>query len=59
MNHLAAKLNIDVNNPEDWMKLKISDIVNNGGGKILPYYTNSKERLLKTLYPQYPNIILE
>ncbi len=51
MDELAKKLNII--DKEEWYKITIKTIQQNGGSGLLSKYNGSPRKLLTTVYPEY------
>ncbi len=52
MDGLAKKLNIE--DKEDWYKVKGPSLLEHGGGRLLMIYNGSMSKLLSSVYPEYP-----
>lgn len=52
MKNLAEQLRI--NHPDGWYRVNTAEIHKHGGSSLLTKYKNSYSRLLRNVFPEYP-----
>jgi hypothetical protein len=52
MDFLSTKLKIQT--LEDWYKVSLKDVQNNGGRALLEMHQNSMFNMISSIYPEYP-----